>query len=99
MVSYTGTAQVFVLNLYTLTDRSSGSSPLRKMNPNPVTRAIILGGGPAGLSAASELARQGYTPPVLEADEVLGGLARTVSYKGFLFDIGGHCFFTKSSMV
>jgi len=32
------------------------------MNPNPVTRAIILGGGPAGLSAASELARQGYTP-------------------------------------
>src|SRR3954467_102570 len=69
------------------------------MNPNPVTRTIILGGGPAGLSAALELAHQGGTPLVLEADEVLGGLARTVSYKGFLFDIGGHRFFTKSPEV
>jgi protoporphyrinogen oxidase len=54
-----------------------------------------MGGGPAGLSAAYELARHGYTPIVLEADEVVGGLARTVSHNGFLFDIGGHRFFTK----
>ena len=69
------------------------------MKPNPPTRTVILGGGPAGLSAALELARQGSTPLVLEADEVVGGLARTVSYKGFLFDIGGHRFFTKSPEV
>ena len=68
-------------------------------DPNHNPRTVILGGGPAGLSAAFELTRQGCTPLVLETDEVVGGLARTVSYKGFLFDIGGHRFFTKSTEV
>jgi protoporphyrinogen oxidase len=69
------------------------------MDPNLSARTVIMGGGPAGLSAAYELARQGRTPVVLESDEVVGGLARTVDYHGFLFDIGGHRFFTKSPEV
>jgi protoporphyrinogen oxidase len=69
------------------------------LDPDLSSRTVILGGGPAGLSAAYELARQSHTPLVLESDDVVGGLARTVSYKEFLFDIGGHRFFTKSSEV
>src|SRR5882724_9277432 len=69
------------------------------MDPNLSARTVIMGGGPAGLSAAYELARQGRTPVVLESDEVVGSLARTVDYHGFLFDIGGHRFFTKSPEV
>ena len=60
---------------------------------------VILGAGPAGLTAAYELVRRGVRPLVLEKDDVVGGLARTVRYKGFLFDIGGHRFFTKVSLV
>ena len=56
---------------------------------------IVLGAGPAGLTAAYELSRHGVKTTVLEADSVVGGLARTQRYKGFLYDIGGHRFFTK----
>lgn len=62
-------------------------------------RCVIIGGGPAGLTAALELARGGVAPVVLEADDVVGGISRTVSYKGYRFDIGGHRFFTKSDRV
>ena len=58
-------------------------------------RVVIIGGGPAGLTAAYELAKLGRAAVVLEADNVVGGIARTVNYKGFLFDIGGHRFFSK----
>ena len=60
---------------------------------------IILGGGPAGLTAAYDLAKAGLPSIVVEADDVVGGLARTVAYKGYRFDIGGHRFFTKVSAV
>jgi len=60
---------------------------------------VILGAGPAGLSAAYELARYGKHSVVLEQDSVAGGLARTSEYKGYLFDIGGHRFFTKVRLV
>jgi protoporphyrinogen oxidase len=56
---------------------------------------VIIGGGPAGLTAAYELSKHGVPATVLEADKVVGGIARTVNYKGYLFDIGGHRFFTK----
>src|SRR6266566_7778204 len=56
---------------------------------------VIIGAGPAGLTAGLELTKQGVRATVLEADNVVGGLARTLSYKGYLFDIGGHRFFTK----
>lgn len=60
---------------------------------------LIIGAGPAGLTAAYELVRQGIRPLVLERDDMVGGLARTETYKGYRFDIGGHRFFTKVDEV
>jgi protoporphyrinogen oxidase len=62
-------------------------------------RVVIIGGGPAGLTAAYELGKAGVRSIVLEKDAVIGGLSRTVHYKGYLFDIGGHRFFTKVKAV
>ena len=56
---------------------------------------MIIGAGPAGLTAAYELSKHERSAVVLESDNVVGGIARTVDYKGYLFDIGGHRFFTK----
>jgi protoporphyrinogen oxidase len=56
---------------------------------------IIIGGGPAGLTAAYELSKHSVPAVILEGDSVVGGIARTVNYKGYLFDIGGHRFYTK----
>ena len=60
---------------------------------------VIIGGGPAGLTAAYELIKLGHKSIVLEKSGILGGLARTEQYKGFYFDIGGHRFFTKAKEV
>jgi len=57
---------------------------------------IIIGGGPAGLTAAYQLSKLKQKSIVLEKDQVVGGISRTVNYKNYLFDIGGHRFFTKS---
>lgn len=62
-------------------------------------KVVIIGAGPAGLTAAYELSKAGICSVVLEKDQAVGGLARTVSYKGFHFDIGGHRFFTKVRAV
>lgn len=56
---------------------------------------VIIGAGPAGLTAAYELSKHKVPAVVLEADRQVGGIARTVNYKDYLFDIGGHRFFTK----
>ena len=56
---------------------------------------VIIGAGPAGLTAAYELARKGKDCTVLEADDIVGGISRTVERDGWRFDIGGHRFFTK----
>ncbi len=63
-------------------------------------KAVIAGAGPAGLTAALELLRQtDVKPEVFEADSVVGGISRTVNYKGNRIDIGGHRFFSKSEEV
>jgi len=63
-------------------------------------RAIIIGAGPAGLTAALELLRHTEIQPVvLEATEEIGGISRTIRYKGNRMDIGGHRFFSKSDRV
>jgi protoporphyrinogen oxidase len=65
---------------------SGGSSPA----------VVVIGAGPAGLTAALQLTRHGVTDTVvLEADDVVGGISRTVERDGWRFDIGGHRFFTK----
>ncbi len=71
--------------------KSAGAAP---------KRAIIIGAGPAGLTAAYELLkRTDIIPLVLEKSEYLGGISRTVNYKGNRIDIGGHRFFSKSDRV
>jgi len=62
--------------------------------------AIIIGAGPAGLTAAYELlTRTDIKPIVLEKSNYMGGISRTVNYKGNRIDIGGHRFFSKSDRV
>jgi len=60
---------------------------------------IVLGGGPAGLTAGYLLAKQGLPVIVLEGEDQLGGLAKTEVRDGYRFDLGGHRFFTKSKEV
>lgn len=62
-------------------------------------KVVIIGAGPAGLTAAYQLCKAGVSSVVLEKDECVGGISRTVNYKGYLFDIGGHRFFTKVKAV
>ena len=60
---------------------------------------VIVGAGPAGLTAAYELSTAGHRSLVLESDDIVGGISRTCVYKGYRFDIGEHRFFTKIDYV
>ena len=67
---------------------------------NAQPKVVIIGAGPAGLTAAYELVtRYGITSTILESDSVVGGISRTVERDGWRFDIGGHRFFTKVKEV
>ncbi|HEX3539281.1 MAG TPA: NAD(P)/FAD-dependent oxidoreductase [Acidimicrobiales bacterium] len=68
-------------------------------NPASADDVVIVGAGPAGLTAAYQLAKAGKTSTVLEADSVVGGISRSAERDGWRFDIGGHRFFTKVKAV
>lgn len=74
---------------------------LRPANTNDRTVVAIIGGGPAGLTAAYEFQKHSdkHHPVVFEETDQVGGIARTETYKGYRFDIGGHRFFTKVKQV
>jgi protoporphyrinogen oxidase len=63
--------------------------------PSAEKQVVVIGAGPAGLTAAYELAKLDLNPILLEKGDKVGGLARTEDYKGYFFDMGGHRFFTK----
>lgn len=63
---------------------------------NPV---VVIGAGPAGLTASYQLMKQEIPSIILEKGSKVGGISRTETYKGYRFDIGGHRFFTKVSEV
>ncbi|HWP48945.1 MAG TPA: FAD-dependent oxidoreductase [Candidatus Limnocylindrales bacterium] len=64
-----------------------------------MSEVSIIGAGPAGLTAAYELSKLGLKSTVIEADHQVGGLSRTVTYRGYRFDIGGHRFFSKVPLI
>jgi protoporphyrinogen oxidase len=62
-------------------------------------RHLVIGGGPAGLTAAYYLAKRGEPVTVVESEDQLGGIAMTKEHDGYRFDLGGHRFFTKAKEV
>lgn len=69
------------------------------MQKDETRQVVIIGAGPAGLTAGYELTKHNISPIVLEQYDKVGGLARTENYKGYYFDMGGHRFFSKSEAV
>jgi protoporphyrinogen oxidase len=89
------------------------SDPQPSNEPNPTSdtvgpgpdsaaggpEVVVVGAGPAGLTAAFQLHKHGVASTILEADEQVGGISRTAERDGWRFDIGGHRFFTKVQPV
>src|SRR4029450_7682188 len=79
----------------TETDTETSTAPATSETTPEAEQVVIIGAGPAGLTAAWELTKRGRTATILEADSVVGGISRTVERDGWRFDIGGDRFFTK----
>ncbi len=75
------------------------ATPARGSDITPERPVVVLGGGPAGLTAGYLLAKQGKPVIVLESTDQVGGIARTEVRDGYRFDLGGHRFFTKVKEV
>ena len=69
------------------------------INSETEVKPLIIGAGPAGLTAAYHLGKKGIKSQILESDSVVGGISRTEVRDGWRFDIGGHRFFTKVPVV
>src|ERR671934_2341710 len=82
-----------------MTDTSPTSAPALGADITADRPVIVLGGGPAGLTAGYLLAKQGKPVIVLEASDMVGGIARTEVRDGYRFNLGGHRFFTKVQEV
>ncbi len=84
-----------------MTDSIQGSSSAVTGGADitPEHPVVVLGGGPAGLTAGYQMAKQGKAVIVLESTDQIGGLARTEVREGYRFDLGGHRFFTKVKEV
>jgi protoporphyrinogen oxidase len=74
---------------------TTADTTTRDEQPAGAGDVVVIGAGPAGLTAAYQLAKRGRRSVVLEGDSVVGGISRTVERDGWRFDIGGHRFFTK----
>ncbi len=72
-----------------------GDVPVPASAKTPPEDVVVIGAGPAGLTAAYVLSKRGGSCVVVEADSVVGGISRTAEREGWRFDIGGHRFFTK----
>lgn len=69
------------------------------MKKNNLTDVIIFGAGPAGLAGAHKLSSAGKKVIIFEKEKEVGGISKTIEFKGYRFDLGGHRFFTKSAEV
>jgi protoporphyrinogen oxidase len=74
-------------------------TPATPETPSPEHEVVVIGAGPAGLTAAYQLHKHGVASTILEADDMVGGISRTAQRDGWRFDIGGHRFFTKVKQV
>lgn len=72
---------------------------LSRLSSGGKSRVVILGGGPAGMSAAWRLTQAGRKVVLLEREDRVGGLCRTVEYRGFRFDLGGHRFISQDARL
>jgi protoporphyrinogen oxidase len=83
-----------------VSENAGGPTPGETIRGDQAAQEVlIIGAGPAGLTAAYQLGKLGYRSTVLESDSVVGGISRTVERDGWRFDIGGHRFFTKVDPV
>jgi protoporphyrinogen oxidase len=82
-----------------MTTEATQPTESRTRDNSASPNVVIIGAGPAGLTAAYMLTKRGVTSTVLEADTVVGGISRTTERDGWRFDVGGHRFFTKVQPV
>jgi protoporphyrinogen oxidase len=82
-----------------MADTPPSDAPARGAEITPEHPVVVLGGGPAGLTAGYLLAKKGKAVLVLESTDQVGGIARTEVRDGYRFDLGGHRFFTKVKEV
>jgi protoporphyrinogen oxidase len=82
-----------------MTAPTEPTAPIAAARPASTPQVVVIGAGPAGLTAAYELTKHDVSSTVLEADDMVGGISRTVERDGWRFDLGGHRFFTKVQPV